>query len=191
MELNCGPCKVRSWREDDKRSLPRHANNRKVWLQLRDRFPHPYAAEDATAYMQHVALQDPEVSFAIDVAGEAVGGISLMLHDDVERCSAEIGYWLGEEFWGGGIVSAALRSITEYAFETFDLTRVFALPFAGNAASVRVLEKAGYVFEGVLRRSAIKDGKVLDQLMYAITDEQLSDDRRGGAKSLVEGQPAD
>ena len=173
MELNCGVCKVRSWRDDDKLSLPRHANNRKVWLNLRDRFPHPYTAADAADYMQRVVLQDPEVSFAIDVDGEAVGGMALMLNEDVERCSAEIGYWLGEEFWGRGIVSAALRCTTEYAFEKFELTRVFAVPFEGNGASARVLEKAGYLFEGVLRRSAIKDGKVLDQLMYAITDEQL------------------
>ncbi len=90
-----------------------------------------------------------------------------MLQPDVERVGAEIGYWLGETCWGRGIVSEALVAVTHYAISTYSLTRVFALPFATNAASARVLQKAGYTLEGVLRRSAIKDGVVLDQLMYA------------------------
>ena len=171
MYLECGPCTIRSWRHGDKERLPFHANNRKVWLNLRDRFPHPYTPAVAEQWIRHVTGITPETDFAIDVEGEAVGGIGLVLHDDVERCSAEIGYWLGEKYWGRGITTAALQSLTEYAFNEFNLTRVFAVPYARNAASIKVLEKAGYICEGVMRRSAIKDGVVLDQLMYAKTDQ--------------------
>ena len=107
--------------------------------------------------------------FAIEVQ-EAVGGIGVRLQNDVERTSAEIGYWLGEPFWNKGIMTAAVRAFTDYAFAQFSLTRVFAVSFAGNVASHRVLEKAGYVREGTLRRSVVKNGKVLDQVLFAITD---------------------
>lgn len=138
-----------------------------VWQNLRDSFPHPYTMEDATSWVRHASAQDPESSFAIDVDGHAIGGIGLMLHTDVERCSAEIGYWIGESFWGRGIASAAIRAVTSYAFNVLSLERVFAVPFAPNLASIRALEKAGFVREGVMRRSVIKDGRILDQVLYA------------------------
>lgn len=96
----------------------------------------------------------------------------MVLGTDVERCAAEIGYWLGEQFWGRGIATAAVITLTDYAFTNLNLTRVFALPFARNNGSIRVLQKTGYTLEGCLRRSAIKDGVVLDQLMYAKTDPE-------------------
>ena len=105
--------------------------------------------------------------WAIEVNGEAAGGIGIELHTDVERVSAEIGYWLGEAVWGRGIATEALRGVTEEAFRRYDLTRIYAVPFAEHLASIRVLEKAGYVREGVMRQSAIKDGKVRDQALYA------------------------
>jgi ribosomal-protein-alanine N-acetyltransferase len=167
MELQCGVCLVRTWRESDAAAVPRHANDRDVWLNLRDRFPHPYSFTDAVAYIGSVALQTPPRSFVIVLAGEPVGGIILDLGEDTERCSAEIGYWLGRAFWGRGVMTAAVRAVTAYAFGSLDLLRVFALPFTENAASVRVLEKAGYVREGLLRSSAIKAGQVRDQYLYA------------------------
>lgn len=172
MELECGPCTIRSWHRGDEDNLPSHANNREIWINLRDQFPYPYTRADAKRWLKHITAVTPETSFAIDVNGEAVGGIALVLHDDVERCSAEVGYWLSEQYWGRGIATAALKAITEYAFTHLKLTRVFAVPFARNDASIRVLEKAGYTCEGRLRRSAIKDGVVLDQLMYAKIDDQ-------------------
>jgi ribosomal-protein-alanine N-acetyltransferase len=172
VNLECGPCTLRSWRHGDEETLPRHANNRKIWINLRDRFPHPYTNADADAWIQHITSVTPETNFAIAVNGEAVGGIALVLQDDVDRCSAEVGYWLSEQYWGRGIATAALIGITEHAFNHFHLTRVFAVPFAHNSASIRVLEKAGYRCEGRLRRSAIKDGVVLDQFMYAKTDDR-------------------
>jgi len=144
-----------------------HADNRNVWINLRDRFPHPYTERDGRAFLKHTLVQRPETAFAIAVNGEAVGGVGFQIMSDVERVSAEIGYWLGEPFWGRGIATEALVALTQYAIETHGLTRVYAVPFAWNAASCRVLEKAGYVLEGRLRRSAIKDGRVTDQLQYA------------------------
>ena len=172
MYLECGPCLIRSWRKGDEENLPFHANNRQIWINLRDQFPHPYSRADAERWLKHVVAVTPETNFAIDVNGEAVGGIGLVLQDDVERCSAEVGYWLSEQYWGRGIATAALQAVTAFAFKHFHLTRVFAIPFAHNEASIKVLEKAGYICEGRLRRSAIKDGVVLDQFMYAKTDDQ-------------------
>ena len=121
----------------------------------------------------------PETVFAIDVEGAAVGAIGFVLQKDVDRVSAEVGYWLGERHWGLGIATEALGAITQYAIEKHSLTRVFAVPFAYNKASCRVLEKAGYVLEGRLRRSAIKNGEVVDQLQYAfIPDSSEPSPRR-------------
>jgi RimJ/RimL family protein N-acetyltransferase len=167
MHLPLGNCSVRSWETSDAASLVEQANNRRIWLNLRDRFPHPYSSHDAHQFIRRVRAVRPETSFAIDVDGSAVGGIGFMLQQDVERVSAEIGYWLGETYWGRGICTAVLRATTRYAIDEHGLTRVFALPFAYNAASIRVLEKAGFVLEGRLRRSAIKDGTIVDQLLYA------------------------
>ena len=168
-------CRVRSWREEDAASLAHHANNRRVWINLRDRFPHPYSLEDARAYIRAARAREPQTVFAIAVGDEAVGGIGFMLHEDVERVSAEIGYWLSEEFWGRGITTEALVAVTAHAIRAHGLTRVFAVPYAWNPASFRVLEKAGYVCEGRMRRSAVKDGQVVDQLLYAYVVEPERD----------------
>ena len=165
LSLKLTMCEIRSWRASDLEPLVRYANNRKIWLNLRDRFPHPYAKADGQRFIRSMRQADPETAFA--VVGEAAGGIGFMLQHDVDRASAEIGYWLGEPFWGRGIATEALAAMTRYAIDTHGLTRVFAVPFAHNVASCRVLEKAGFVLEARLRRSAIKDGQVLDQLQYA------------------------
>lgn len=137
-----------------------------------DSFPSPYTHADAEQWISFTR-QEPQTHFAIEVRGEAVGGIGLELGEDVERRSAEIGYWLGEEFWGRGIVPAAVGGLTRYGFETFGLTRIFAVPFASSSASIRVLEKCGYVREGILRRGAVKEDIVLDQILYSIIDKDL------------------
>jgi [ribosomal protein S5]-alanine N-acetyltransferase len=173
LHLDCGCCVVRSWRGGDEDALTRHADDRGVWLNLRDRFPHPYTRPDAEHWVRLASGQTPETAFAIDLGGQAVGGIGVELHGDIERCSAEIGYWLGRAFWGRGLATAAVRGFTAYAVGRYALTRVYALPFADNAASVRVLEKAGYRCEGRLRRAAVKDGVVRDMAVYAVTDEDL------------------
>jgi [ribosomal protein S5]-alanine N-acetyltransferase len=166
--IDCSACLLRPWLASDEKSLVENANSRAVWLNLRDRFPHPYTAVDAREWFSIVANESPVQHLAIEVAGEAVGGIGIELGSDVERCAAEIGYWLGERHWGRGIMSAALAGMTNYVWEQFPaIERIFAVPYVRNGASYRVLEKAGYVMEGRLRRSAIKDGEVLDQFMYA------------------------
>jgi [ribosomal protein S5]-alanine N-acetyltransferase len=167
MRLPLGVCEVRSWRPGDAASIVEHANNRQVWLNLLDRFPHPYTSRDARAFLKSVLGARPETNFAIDVDGAAVGGIAFHVQSDVERVGAELGYWLGEKFWGRGIATAAVSAVTEHALAAPGLLRVFAMPFAENRASARVLEKAGFTREGVLRSSAIKNGRVLDQLLYA------------------------
>jgi [ribosomal protein S5]-alanine N-acetyltransferase len=167
MQLILKTCDVRSWRTSDAESLLRHADNRNIWLNLRDAFPHPYTKHDARAYIRSVRERTPETTFAIAVDDEAVGSIGFVLRTDVERVSAEIGYWLAESFWGRGITTEALVALTKYAVATHGLTRIYALPFAWNVASCRVLEKAGYVLEARLRRSAIKDGQITDQMQYA------------------------
>ena len=159
---------VRSWKWSDVEAIVRHANNRNVWINLRDRFPYPYTASDARRWLESVVGFQPEPNFAIAVGDEAVGGIGFSIQYDVARRSAEIGYWLGEEVWGRGIATDALLAVTDYAFANFDLCRLYANVFAWNPASARVLEKAGYSFEGRLKRSVTKDGQTIDQLMYAI-----------------------
>lgn len=158
---------VRSWRAEDLPAIVEHANDRAVARQLRDRFPHPYQPAHALGFLQWAGQQPVETVWAIAVDEAAVGGVGLQLGQDVERVSAEIGYWLGQAHWGRGLATGAVRAVTEYAFAHFDLSRIFAVPFADNTASVRVLEKAGYVLEGQLRQSAIKHGVLRDQRLYA------------------------
>jgi ribosomal-protein-alanine N-acetyltransferase len=166
MEIDCGKCKLRSWHFEDAESLVKHANNRKIWLNLRDQFPYPYTQTDAQNWIQTALTVRPETSFAIDVGGKAVGGIGFRLQTDVERFSAEVGYWLGEELWRRGICTAAVKAATQYAIGAYSLNRIFALPFEGNIASMRVLEKAGYLRECQLRKSGYKNGQFVDQVLY-------------------------
>ena len=126
---------------------------------------------EGAEYIGRVLTNPHQTSFAIDVDDGAIGGISLHVGTDIERLGAELGYWIGEEYWGRGIVTSAIQLVTAYAFAELGLVRVFAVPFCENVASCRALEKAGYVREGMLRRSAIKDGRILDQYMYAAVSE--------------------
>ncbi|GAB2542659.1 GNAT family N-acetyltransferase [Spirosoma aerophilum] len=166
MMIECGPCQVRSWQYGDEKNLHFHANNKAIWQNLRDSFPHPYTQIDAQRWIQYVVDPEQETNFAIVVNGEAVGNIGLRMGNDIDRFSAEIWYWLGEGYWGKGIVTASLRALMNYAFTEFDLTRLYAMPFAHNAGSVAVLEKVGFQREGILRWSAVKEGVLLDKVLY-------------------------
>ena len=159
---------LRPWRRGDEPSLVRYANNRNIWRNLRDRFPHPYTAADADAWITKAEAEAPVTSHAIVVDGETVGGVGVDLGTDVRRRSAEIGYWLGEPFWGRGIATEALGAMTEYAFAHFDICRLEAGVFEWNPASARVLEKNGYVLEGRARLGVVKDGRLGDRLLYAL-----------------------
>jgi ribosomal-protein-alanine N-acetyltransferase len=170
MELIGAHATVRPWRNADAASLVKYASNPNIARQLRDRFPHPYTAADARQFIQSIAQARPTTTFAIAVAGEAVGGAGFAPGADVERYSAEVGYWLGEPFWGRGIAADAVRLLSAYAFDTCNMLRLFALPFADNAQSIRVLEKAGYTREAILRASSVKNGMVRDQALYALVN---------------------
>lgn len=174
---------IRDWRADDVASLARHANDPRIARNMRDRFPHPYTTADAEAFLAMVEAMDPRTFFTIAVDGRAAGGIGYTLHPDVERVSAEIGYWLGTAFWGRGIMTAAVKALTSYIFIQHDeMRRVYAVPFASSAASIRVLQKAGYELEGRMRQSAIKYGEVTDQLLFAAYRDQQH--------SLLDSRPA-
>jgi RimJ/RimL family protein N-acetyltransferase len=160
---------LRAWRRSDIPSLIRYANNRKIWLNLRDVFPHPYTQAHAEKWIA-ICEADQELSathFAIQYRDEAIGSISYRLLDDVNCKTAVIGYWLGEPFWGRGITTAALKQATDCALQRPSLERLEATVFEWNPASARVLVKAGYVLEGRLRRSIFKDGRLADSLLYA------------------------
>lgn len=167
MRLEGVRCTVRAWTLGDAEALVRHANNAAVARHLRDRFPHPYLRSHAQAFLKAAVSAAEASNLAIDVNGEAVGAIGYVAGADVERYSAEIGYWLGEAWWGRGIATEAVQLVTADAFDTRHLLRLFALPFADNPASIRVLEKAGFVREGTLRSSAVKFGRPRDQALYA------------------------
>lgn len=167
MRIEIGDWRIRSYRPDDAKSLAAAADNRKIWRNLNDSFPHPYTLGDARAWIAFTQQESPERNFAIASETEVIGGIGLKLRDDVFRRSAEIGYWLGESHWGRGIATAALLALTDYAFERFDLVRIDAGVFEWNPASCRVLEKAGYLQEARLRKSVSKDGEIIDRLIYA------------------------
>ncbi len=172
---------IRPWSASDLGSLVENANNRAVWLNLRDLFPFPYREEDGRRWLAYVAGLEPVTHFAIQRGGVAVGGVGVVPGKDVERISGEVGYWLGEAHWGKGLATAALRELVTYTFVTLGLRRVFAVPFARNLASVRVLEKAGFRREGLLVESALKNGRLESQFIYAVTKPEW--ERRAASSS--------
>ncbi|MFZ0313690.1 MAG: GNAT family protein [Candidatus Korobacteraceae bacterium] len=167
MLLDLGDLRVRDWRRDDLDALLRCANNPKIAANLRDQFPYPYTRRDGIDYLTYVRSTDVPMSFAIEHGGEAIGGIGFKLGVDIARLSLEMGYWLGEPFWGRGFTSRAVTAASDWALDNYKIVRIFATVFPHNVASIRVLEKAGFEREGILRRSAIKKGVILDQVMYA------------------------
>ena len=159
--------KLRKWSEADLDSLVKYANNRNIPKWLTNGFPHPYSHEDGKAYLSLIANDNPTKVFAIDVNGEAVGSIGIFPQPDIHEKSAEMGYWLAEEYWGQGIMLKAIEKIVEYGFQTFDIVRIFARPFSTNLKSQRLLEKAGFSLEARLRKALFKDGGLMDELIYA------------------------
>jgi len=166
-------CQLRPFQFDDAPSIAFYANNRNVWLNLRDAFPHPYTLADAEQFIARVKSQKPETALAIVHQKKTIGAIGYKIGTDVERVSAETGYWIGEPFWGQGIMTEVVQALTGYIIEKHNLSRVFAVPFEWNTASHRVLEKAGFQLECRMRRSVIKEGKIIDQLLYAYVPHEI------------------
>jgi ribosomal-protein-alanine N-acetyltransferase len=158
---------IRDWSERDIGDLVEFANNREVWRNLADRFPHPYTEQNARWWVAHVAEMPMPTAWAIEVHNRAVGGLGIEPREGLYARSAEFGYWLGKPYWGRGIATAAGRAALPEILSAFGLIRLEALVFEWNAASMRVLEKLGFKREGWLRSSAVKNGIVLDQALYA------------------------
>lgn len=167
MRLECGICAIREWKRGDEWDLVQAADNPNVSRYLTDRFPNPYTIQDAYAWIDLNEAKRNNTNFAIDVGGAVAGGIGYSLGAYEARITATIGYWLAQPFWGRGIATAALKALTEYAFDTHALRRISSVVMAPNVASARVLEKAGYVREGIMRNAVIKHGQLYDLLLYA------------------------
>ena len=167
---------LRPWQAKDAEDVARYADNPRVAANLRDIFPNPYTLADAEAFIASCLEYEGrgQLCRAIVVDGAAAGGISVTAGDDVYRRDGELGYWLGEPFWGRGIMTGAVGQICREAFGRLDIVRIHAAVYARNGASRRVLEKAGFTLEGVLRRSVYKNGEVLDACMYSLLREELS-----------------
>lgn len=165
---------LRPWRREDADDVAKYANNEKIARNLRDVFPHPYTLTDAENFVNSCVEADEsrQLFRAIEVDGRAVGSISLCLGGDVYARTAELGYWLAEAYWGRGIMTEAVRQICREGFARWDIVRIYAEPFAHNAPSRRVLEKAGFTLEGILRQSVFKRYELCDSCMYALLREE-------------------
>jgi ribosomal-protein-alanine N-acetyltransferase len=152
----------------DGQSLAKHANNRLVSENLRDHFPFPYTEEDAIQFIQSVLKDSPIKAYAIDINGQAIGAAGIILKDDIYKGNGEIGYWIGQEYWGKGIVTYVVKELLRIAFDELKLYRVYAEVFEHNNASARVLEKNGFCKEATLRKAIIKNGVYLDQYIFSI-----------------------
>lgn len=168
-------CAIREWKPEDKRALAENLNNRNVLDNLRDGLPYPYTEKDAEEYIRSVRLADKgkTFAFAIVLEDKVIGSIGVFRCENIHSRTAELGYYIGEPYWSRGYMTCAVKQVCDYVFDNTDIIRIFAEPFAHNAASCRVLEKAGFCLEGVLRSNAVKNGAVLDMKLYARLKEGL------------------
>lgn len=160
---------LKEWQSEYAEDLAAALNNKKVLNNLRDGLPYPYTKEDAAAFIHAMQTADKNdtFAFAITDGGKCVGSIGAFRQGNIHCRTAELGYYVAEECWGKGIATQAVKEICEYVFANTDIVRIFAEPFSFNAASQRVLEKNGFVKEGVLKSNAFKCGKLADMTMYA------------------------
>ena len=166
-------CAIREWRLDDKTALAATLNTPKVLDMLRDGLPNPYTEQDAEDYIRAMLASDPGkvFAFAVTVGGKVIGSVSVTRRDNIHYRTAELGYYIGEPYWGRGYMTNAVRQVCRLVFERSDIVRIFAEPFAHNAASCRVLEKAGFVCEGTMKSNAEKNGQIVDMKLYALVKE--------------------
>jgi RimJ/RimL family protein N-acetyltransferase len=168
MELKRSIFSLREWQTDDVRSLQEQANNKNISGYLFDSFPFPYTTDDARKFISRHQNQNPLTTFAIIVDNNVAGGIEFKPGNDIYSKRAFLGYWLGQAFWGRGIMTEAVKLITAYAFENFDFIRIQATVNGNNPSSMRVLEKAGFKKEGVMKNAIVKHGQVMDEHLYAL-----------------------
>jgi len=164
---------MRLWKPEDAQDLAKILNNKKIHDNLRDGLPFPYTVSDAQAYISDMLSADrnEKYAWAITVNDVVIGNIGIFREGNVHRLTAEIGYYIAEQYWGKGVITWAIKRACRYTFDNTDIVRIFAIPYAFNVASCRALEKAGFVYEGTLRKNAIKNGRIADMKMYAIVKE--------------------
>ncbi len=160
--------KIRAWNKDDLNSLVKYANNWNVAKNLTNLFPNPYTVKDGISFIDFATKDDPIHIFAIDINGEAIGGIGIHPQSDIFCKNAELGYWIGEPFWGQKIISKAIKQMVDFGFSTYAIDRIFARPFGTNVSSQKVLEKNNFILEGRYEKILYKNGEYLDELVYAI-----------------------
>lgn len=168
-------CKIRKWKLSDAADLAAAISNKKVQNNLRDGLPYPYTEQDGEDYISNMlsSNEDETFAFAIIADNKVIGSIGVFRQENIHRQTAELGYYISEEYWGKGITTEAVKQICEYVFSHSDIIRIYAEPFAYNTASCRVLEKAGFQYEGTLRNNAVKNGKVIDMKMYSLLKTEM------------------
>lgn len=168
-------CKIRKWALSDAKDLAVALSNTKIQDNLRDGLPYPYTEQDGVDFISAMLSADENetFAFAITTDSKVIGSIGVFRQGNIHRQTAELGYYVAEEYWGKGIMTEAVKQICKYVFDKSDIIRIYAEPFAYNAASCRVLEKAGFQYEGTLRSNAIKNGKVIDMKMYSLLNTEL------------------
>lgn len=157
---------IRPWKPEDAGPLATICNNKNIWMNVRDRFPHPYTVGNAVEWISYTLAQKPMQSFAITYKGNVAGAIGVTPKDDIYRKSIEIGYFIGETFWGKGIASEAVALLLEYIKKHFDVIRIYAEVFEHNKASMRVLQKNGFHLEGVREKAVVKNYVVMDDYVW-------------------------
>ncbi|NLG52550.1 MAG: GNAT family N-acetyltransferase [Clostridiales bacterium] len=167
-------CVIREWRTDDKAGLAGILNNKNILNNLRDGLPYPYTEKDAKEYIKSMLSADKSktFAFAITVRDKVIGSIGIFRWGNIHYRTAEMGYYIGEPYWGNGYATSAVRQACKYVVENSDIIRIFAEPFARNVSSCRVLEKAGFRYEGTLYSNAVKNGEILDMKMYALIKDK-------------------
>ena len=168
-------CKIRRWELSDARDLATALSNKKIQDNLRDGLPYPYTEQDGKEFISAMlaANENDTFAFAITVNGKVIGSIGAFRQGNIHRQTAELGYYIAEEYWGKGIMTEAVKQLCDYVFSNTDIIRIYAEPFAYNIGSCRVLEKAGFQYEGTLRSNALKNGNVFDMKMYSKLKTEL------------------
>jgi len=164
---------LRPYQHSDLENLVKHANNFNISKYLTNKFPFPYEKKDGEAFIQLALSHDPLQIKAIVLNDEVIGSIGVHQLADIYSKSAEIGYWIGEEHWGKGIVTFAIKEMLKYGFETFDIKRIFARTTHTNLASQRVLQKSGFIFEAELKGTIFKNDEYFDELIFGFRKNQL------------------
>jgi [ribosomal protein S5]-alanine N-acetyltransferase len=166
--------KLREFRDSDRQELAELCNNKKVWDNLRDYIPFPYTENDAKEFIDFCKKESPQQTFAIEFNEKFAGCIGLVKQSDIYKLTAEIGYWIGEPFWGKGITTKAVRLITDYGFSKLGLVRIYSGVFDYNKASQRVLEKAGFKLECIFEKSIFKNNQIYDEYRYGLINKNAT-----------------